>query len=216
MIELDLHFTYEQMNMHFQLSVKKGERIAVVGESGAGKSTLLNLIAGFEKAESQQSQLWLNQKNHLDTEVAQRPVSMLFQDNNIFPHLTVEQNIGLALVPSLSLNPKQKAQVKQIATQMGIETFLQRQADQLSGGQKQRVALARTLLRDKPILLLDEPFSALDPQRRAELQQIVFDICQSRNLTLLMVTHQLSESLFLFNRVITVADGEIVSDLSPL
>ncbi|HDL1149773.1 TPA: ATP-binding cassette domain-containing protein, partial [Mannheimia haemolytica] len=97
-----------------------------------------------------------------------------------------------------------------------IETFLQRQADQLSGGQKQRVALARTLLRDKPILLLDEPFSALDPQRRAELQQIVFDICQSRNLTLLMVTHQLSESLFLFNRVITVADGEIVSDLSPL
>lgn len=188
----------------------------MVGESGAGKSTLLNLIAGFEKAESQQSQLWLNQKNHLDTEVAQRPVSMLFQDNNIFPHLTVEQNIGLALVPSLSLNPKQKAQVKQIATQMGIETFLQRQADQLSGGQKQRVALARTLLRDKPILLLDEPFSALDPQRRAELQQIVFDICQSRNLTLLMVTHQLSESLFLFNRVITVADGEIVSDLSPL
>lgn len=73
--------------MHFQLSVKKGERIAVVGESGAGKSTLLNLIAGFEKAESQQSQLWLNQKNHLDTEVAQRPVSMLFQDKQYFPAL---------------------------------------------------------------------------------------------------------------------------------
>ncbi|STY62372.1 thiamine ABC transporter ATP-binding protein [Mannheimia haemolytica] len=212
MIELDLHFTYEQMNMHFQLSVKSGERIAVIGESGAGKSTLLNLIAGFEKPESQQSLLWLNQENHLDTEVAQRPVSMLFQDNNIFPHLTVEQNIGLALVPSLSLNPKQKAQVKQIATQMGIETFLQRQAEQLSGGQKQRVALARTLLRDKPILLLDEPFSALDPQRRAELQQIVFEICQSRNLTLLMVTHQFEESLFLFNRVLTVYNGKIISD----
>ncbi|HGO5856197.1 TPA: thiamine ABC transporter ATP-binding protein [Mannheimia haemolytica] len=212
MIELDLHFTYEQMNMHFQLSVKSGERIAVIGESGAGKSTLLNLIAGFEKPESQQSLLWLNQENHLDTEVAQRPVSMLFQDNNIFPHLTVEQNIGLALVPSLSLNPKQKAQVKQIAAQMGLETFLQRQAEQLSGGQKQRVALARTLLRDKPILLLDEPFSALDPQRRAELQQIVFEICQSRNLTLLMVTHQFEESLFLFNRVLTVYNGKIISD----
>ncbi|WP_409500881.1 thiamine ABC transporter ATP-binding protein [Mannheimia glucosida] len=212
MIELDLHFTYEQMNMHFQLSVKSGERIAVIGESGAGKSTLLNLIAGFEKPESQQSLLWLNQENHLDTEVAQRPVSMLFQDNNIFPHLTVEQNIGLALVPSLLLNPKQKAQVKQIAAQMGLETFLQRQAEQLSGGQKQRVALARTLLRDKPILLLDEPFSALDPQRRAELQQIVFEICQSRNLTLLMVTHQFEESLFLFNRVLTVYNGKIISD----
>lgn len=213
MIELDLHFTYEQMNMHFQLSVKAGERIAVVGESGAGKSTLLNLIAGFEKAkQGKPAQLWLNQANHLDTEVAQHPVSMLFQDNNIFPHLTVEQNIGLALVPSLSLNPKQKEQVKHIATQMGIETLLQRQADQLSGGQKQRVALARTLLRDKPILLLDEPFSALDPQRRAELQQIVLEICQSRNLTLLMVTHQLSESLFLFNRVITVSHGKIISN----
>ncbi|HDL1148854.1 TPA: ATP-binding cassette domain-containing protein, partial [Mannheimia haemolytica] len=93
-----------------------------------------------------------------------------------------------------------------------IETFLQRQADQLSGGQKQRVALARTLLRDKPILLLDEPFSALDPQRRAELQQIVFEICQSRNLTLLMVTHQFEESLFLFNRVLTVYNGKIISD----
>lgn len=214
MIELDLHFTYEQMKMHFQLSAHKGERIAVVGESGAGKSTLLNLIAGFEKAEK--GELFLNQENHTHTEVAQRPVSMLFQDNNIFPHLTVEQNIGLALVPSLSLNEEQKLQVKRIARQMGIEEFLHRQADQLSGGQKQRVALARTLLRDKPILLLDEPFSALDPKRREELQQIVLDICQNRNLTLLMVTHQLEESLFLFNRVITVSNGNIISDLSPI
>lgn len=210
MIALDLHFTYEQMNMHFQLSAEKGERIAVVGESGAGKSTLLNLIAGFEKAEK--GELFLNGQNHTHTEVTARPVSMLFQDNNIFPHLTVQQNIGLALVPSLSLNAPQKSQVNTIAEQMGLAEFLHRQADQLSGGQKQRVALARTLLRDKPILLLDEPFSALDPKRREELQQLVQDLCQSRNLTLLMVTHQLDESRFLFNRVLTIADGQIISD----
>ncbi|QLB19748.1 thiamine ABC transporter ATP-binding protein [Mannheimia granulomatis] len=210
MIRLDLHFTYEQMNMHFQLMAEKGEKIAIVGESGAGKSTLLNLIAGFEKAEK--GELFLNGENHTSTEVAARPVSMLFQDNNIFPHLSVEQNIGLALTPSLSLNTIQKAEIKNIASQMGIADSLNRRADQLSGGQKQRVALARTLLRDKPILLLDEPFSALDPKRREELQQIVQKICQSRQLTLLMVTHQLEESRFLFDRVLTISSGKIIED----
>ncbi|QLB15511.1 thiamine ABC transporter, ATP-binding protein [Mannheimia granulomatis] len=210
MIRLDLHFTYEQMNMHFQLMAEKGEKIAIVGESGAGKSTLLNLIAGFEKAEK--GELFLNGENHTNTEVVARPVSMLFQDNNVFPHLSVEQNIGLALTPSLSLNAIQKAEIKNIASQMGIADYLNRRADQLSGGQKQRVALARTLLRDKPILLLDEPFSALDPKRREELQHIVQEICQSRQLTLLMVTHQLEESRFLFDRVLTISSGKIILD----
>lgn len=210
MIDLDLQFTYEQMQMHFQLSAQKGERIAVIGESGAGKSTLLNLIAGFECP--QQGILFLNGQDHTKTDIAQRPVSILFQDNNVFPHLTVEQNIGLALTPSLSLNTTHKAQINLISKQMGIAEFLQKQTDQLSGGQKQRVALARTLLRDKPILLLDEPFSALDPKRRQELQTLVKDICQAQNLTLLMVTHQFEESLFLFNRVITIDNGKIIQD----
>ena len=202
MINLNITFNYEQMPMQFTLSVQKGERVAIVGESGAGKSTLLNLIAGFDLPTS--GEIWLNNCNHTQTEVASRPVSMLFQDNNLFPHLTVEQNIGLALVPSLKLNTEQKAQVAEIADKMGIAEFLARRADQLSGGQKQRVALARTLLRDKPILLLDEPFSALDPKRREELQQLVAKLCQERNLTLLMVTHQIKESRALFDRILCV------------
>jgi len=197
------------MPMQFTLSVQKGERVAIIGESGAGKSTLLSLIAGFDLPTS--GEIWLNNCNHTQTEVASRPVSMLFQDNNLFPHLTVEQNIGLALVPSLKLNAGQKAQVAEIADKMGIAEFLARQADQLSGGQKQRVALARTLLRDKPILLLDEPFSALDPKRREELQQLVAKLCQERNLTLLMVTHQIEESRALFDRILCVENGRIVS-----
>ena len=197
------------MPMQFTLSVQKGERVAIIGESGAGKSTLLNLIAGFDLPTS--GEIWLNNCNHTQTEVASRPVSMLFQDNNLFPHLTVEQNIGLALVPSLKLNVGQKAQVAEIADKMGIAEFLARRADQLSGGQKQRVALARTLLRDKPILLLDEPFSALDPKRREELQQLVAKLCQERNLTLLMVTHQIEESRALFDRILCVENGRIVS-----
>ena len=209
MINLNITFNYEQMPMQFTLSVQKGERVAIVGESGAGKSTLLNLIAGFDLPTS--GEIWLNNCNHTQTEVTSRPVSMLFQDNNLFPHLTVEQNIGLALVPSLKLNTEQKAQVAEIADKMGIAEFLARRADQLSGGQKQRVALARTLLRDKPILLLDEPFSALDPKRREELQQLVAKLCQERNLTLLMVTHQIKESRALFDRILCVENGRIVS-----
>lgn len=209
MINLNITFNYKQMPMQFTLSVQKGERVAIIGESGAGKSTLLNLIAGFDLPTS--GEIWLNNCNHTQTEVASRPVSMLFQDNNLFPHLTVEQNIGLALVPSLKLNAGQKAQVAEIADKMGIAEFLARRADQLSGGQKQRVALARTLLRDKPILLLDEPFSALDLKRREELQQLVAELCQERNLTLLMVTHQIEESRALFDRILCVENGRIVS-----
>lgn len=209
MIALNIKFDYEQMPMHFTLSVKKGEKIAIIGESGAGKSTLLNLIAGFELPTS--GEIWLNNCNHTHTEVSNRPVSMLFQDNNLFPHLTVSQNIGLALVPRLSLTTQQKSQIINISEKMGITELLDRRADQLSGGQKQRVALARTLLRDKPILLLDEPFSALDPKRREELQQLVAQLCQERKLTLLMVTHQIEESRALFDRIICIENGKIIS-----
>lgn len=209
MIDLNVVFDYENSPMHFKLSVKKGERVAIVGESGAGKTTLLNLIAGFEMPTS--GQIWLVDCNYTHAQPAERPVSMLFQDNNLFPHLTVAQNIGLGLVPSLSLNRAQQQQVQDIAEKMGIATLLNRHADQLSGGQKQRVALARTLLRNKPILLLDEPFSALDPERRNELQQLILDICIERNLTLLMVTHQLDETKSLFTRIIRVEEGQIVN-----
>lgn len=207
MIDLDLIFNYENSPMHFVLQVEQGERLAIIGESGAGKSTLLNLIAGFETPAS--GQILLNDCDHTQTQPAERPVSMLFQDNNLFPHLTVAQNIGLALAPSLSLNATQQQQVREIAERMGIEPLLSRRADQLSGGQKQRVALARTLLRDKPILLLDEPFSALDPIRRHELQQFILDICVERNLTLLMVTHQLEETKNLFTRVVEIREGQV-------
>lgn len=207
MINLNIHFYYPPMPMQFDLHVAKGERMAIIGESGAGKSTLLNLIAGFDKPAS--GQIWLNSCNHTHTEPVERPVSMLFQDNNIFPHLTVAQNIGLGLVPSLTLTAEQQNKAQTIAEKMGIGDLLERRGDQLSGGQKQRVALARTLLRDKPILLLDEPFSALDPERRAELQQLVGEICRERELTLLMVTHQLDESRELFTRVVKVENGQI-------
>lgn len=208
MIKLNqLQFQYKEMQIHFDLHVKSQEKIAIVGASGAGKSTLLNLIAGFERADS--GEIWLNGENHTKTEPHLRPVSMLFQENNLFPHLTVEQNISLGINPSLKLNTDEKIRVQQAASAVGLKAFLSRKPTELSGGQKQRVAIARCLLRDKPILLLDEPFSALDPRLRLEMLNLIDGLCEEKKLTLLIVTHQPTELKGRMSRVITVENGKI-------
>lgn len=208
MIKLNqLQFQYKEMQMHFDLHVKAQEKIAIVGASGAGKSTLLNLIAGFERADS--GEIWLNGENHSKTEPHLRPVSMLFQDNNLFLHLTVAQNIGLGINPGLKLNMDEKIRVQQAASAVGLKAFLSRKPTELSGGQKQRVAIARCLLRDKPILLLDEPFSALDPQLRLEMLNLIDELCTEKKLTLLIVTHQPNELKERIDRIICIENGTI-------
>lgn len=210
MIKLNqLQFQYKDMQMYFDLQVKAQEKIAIIGASGAGKSTLLNLIAGFEQGHA--GEIWLNGENHTQTEPHLRPVSMLFQDNNLFPHLTVEQNLGLGIHPSLKLNRDEKQRVQQVASAVGLQAFLNRKPTALSGGQKQRVAIARCLLRDKPILLLDEPFSALDPHLRQEMLNLIDGLCTEKKLTLLLVTHQPSELAERFDRIICVENGKIKS-----
>jgi thiamine transport system ATP-binding protein len=206
-----LKFDYKEMPMTFDLTVKTGEKIAIVGASGAGKSTLLNLIAGFEFANS--GQIWLNGQNHTDSQPHLRPVSMLFQENNLFNHLTVEQNIILGLQPKLKISKVQQQQVLNIAEKVGLIPFLTRLPDQLSGGQKQRVALARCMLRDKPILLLDEPFSALDTALRQEMLQLLQQICQEKQLTLLMVTHQPQEVSQFVDRTLQIENGKIIKSI---
>ncbi|KLU18428.1 thiamine ABC transporter ATP-binding protein, partial [Proteus mirabilis] len=157
MIKLEhLAYTYEHQHLLFNLTVDAGERIAVLGPSGAGKSTLLSLIAGF--LPSEKGSLFLNGQDHTKTVPAKRPISMLFQDNNLFPHLTVRQNIGLGLNPGLKLTEDQKALLESRAEQVALSEYLERLPSQLSGGQRQRVAIARCLVREQPILLLDEPF----------------------------------------------------------
>ncbi|KAA6208224.1 thiamine ABC transporter ATP-binding protein [Avibacterium paragallinarum] len=213
MIKLDSYFHYPNQTMHFQLHIQAQEKVAMIGASGAGKSTLLNLIAGFELVDK--GEIWLNGQNHTFTAPYQRPVSMLFQDNNLFTHLTVEQNIALGLKPSLSLNSQEKSQVAAAANAVGLADFLTRSPNALSGGQKQRVALARCLLRDKPILLLDEPFSALDPALRQEMLSLLDALCQQKKLTLLIVTHQPDELKGKIDRIISVQNGRICNKSLP-
>ena len=204
-----LTYLYEHLPMRFDLRIQPGERVAVLGPSGAGKSTLLSLIAGFLPAAS--GRLLLNDEDHTATPPAKRPVSMLFQENNLFAHLTVAQNIGLGLDPGLRLTEQQRQQRAHIARQVGRRNT-ERLPSQLSGGQRQRAALARCLIRQRPILLLDEPFSALDPALRNEMLQLLQTVCEQRNLTLLMVSHNLDDAVRIAPRTLLVVDGRIYYD----
>ena len=205
-----LTYLYEHLPMRFDLRIGAGERVAILGPSGAGKSTMLSLVAGFLAPVS--GQILLNGDDHSVTPPARRPVSMLFQENNLFSHLTVRQNMGLGLHPGLKLSAQQKQDLEEIARQVGLSECLDRLPSQLSGGQRQRVALARCLLRSQPILLLDEPFSALDPALRSEMLSLLDKVCGQRNLTLLMVSHNLDDAARIAPRTLLVVDGRIFYD----
>ncbi len=206
----NLTYLYQHLPMRFRFEAQAGERLAILGPSGAGKSTLLSLLGGFLPVS--QGTLIMNGVDHTRSVPSARPVSMLFQENNLFPHLTVQQNLGLGLHPGLKLTPQQQQQIAAIAEQTGLQSLLTRLPDQLSGGQRQRVALARCLLRNQPILLLDEPFSALDPALRGEMLQLVRSVCESRNITLLMVSHSLEDAQQIAPRSLVVVDGRIYWD----
>ena len=211
MIYLDnIIYRYQQQTMNFDFSVTAGEKIAILGPSGAGKSTLLSLIAGFQFAES--GTILLNGEDHTRTPPAVRPVSMLFQENNLFAHLTAEQNIALGFHPGMKLNAEQKVQLEKIAEQVSLTPLLRRLPSQLSGGQRQRVALARCLVRSQPVLLLDEPFSALDPALRNEMLALLETICDSRQLTLMMVSHNTDDAARIAPRAMVVDNGTIAFD----
>ncbi|QQG29177.1 thiamine ABC transporter ATP-binding protein ThiQ [Pectobacterium carotovorum] len=211
MIALEkLTYFYQHLPMRFDFHVRPGERIAILGPSGAGKSTLLNLVAGFLMADS--GELRLNGESHREAPPAKRPVSILFQENNLFPHLTIGQNIALGLHPGLRLSAEQRETLRQIADRVGLADLLDRLPSQVSGGQRQRAALARCLVRHQPILLLDEPFSALDPALRQEMLDLVESVCEERQFTLLMVSHNLDDAMRIAKRTVLIVDGQIYYD----
>jgi len=206
----DVTWLYQHLPMRFTLTAQQGEMIAILGPSGAGKSTLLNLIAGF--LPPARGEMTINGQDHTHTPPSQRPVSMLFQENNLFTHLTVRQNIGLGMDPGLKLTAGQRQKCDAIAQQMGLTELSDRLPGELSGGQRQRVALARCLVREQPILLLDAPFSALDPALRQEMLQLVKDVCQQKQLTMLMVSHSVEDAASIAPRAVVIADGRIAWD----
>lgn len=185
--------------------VQQGARVAVIGPSGAGKSTLLSAIAGFLEPAS--GSIRWNGSDLRGVSPGDRPVSILFQDQNHFPHLTVAQNLGLGLRPDLRLSREEAARVALALDRVGLAGLGSRKPAQLSGGQASRAALARALLRARPVLLLDEPFAALGPALKAEMLELVAEVAAETGATVLMVTHEPADARGFADLVVLVADG---------
>lgn len=205
MLQLDkLHLTQDGFHLRADWSVERGEKIAIIGPSGAGKSTLLMGIAGFIAAESGRI-LWAGADLAVQ-DVGARPMTILFQDHNLFAHLTVADNLGLGLSPRLRLTADQRDQIAAVLGRVGLDGLGMRKPSDLSGGQQSRVALARSLLRARPLLLLDEPFSALGPAMRHEMLDLTAEL--AAEATVLMVTHDPQDARRFADRVVFVSDGD--------
>jgi thiamine transport system ATP-binding protein len=203
----DVGFRYEDMVMNFNLQVAEGELVGIIGPSGAGKSTLLSLIAGFDAPLS--GRLLIAGVDMAGATPDQRPVSMIFQDHNSFAHLDVWTNVALGISPRLKLDEQQKSLVDGALERVGLSQFNSRKPTEVSGGERQRIAIARALVRDKPVLLLDEPFTALGPALRREMLDLIKGIQVERKLTVLMVTHQPEDAKYAASRIAFVQDGHI-------
>ncbi|SPH23714.1 Thiamine import ATP-binding protein ThiQ [Defluviimonas aquaemixtae] len=201
----DVVITQDDFRLTVDFSVAKGARVAVIGPSGAGKSTLLSVIAGFFSARSGRV-VWDGRDISKDAPGA-RPLSILFQDQNLFPHLTVAQNVGLGIRPDLKLSTQERDAVRRALEQTGLGGLDARKPGTLSGGQQSRVALARALLRARPIMLLDEPFAALGPALKDEMLDLVTEIAAETGATVLMVSHDPADARRFAPETIVVADG---------
>jgi len=200
-------FRYEDMVMSFDLQVAKGELVGIIGPSGAGKSTLLSLIAGFDLPVS--GRISIAGADMEGVAPDQRPVSMIFQDHNSFAHIDVWTNVALGISPDLKLDPQQRERVDGALARVGLSDFKARKPTELSGGERQRIAIARAFVRDKPVLLLDEPFTALGPALRREMLDLIREIQKERKLTVLMVTHQPEDAKYAASRIAFVQNGRI-------
>ncbi len=206
MLQLD-HLTLRMgdFTLTADWAARAGQHIAVIGPSGAGKSTLLSAIAGI-LTPAEGRILWQGQ-DLATVPPGDRPVTILFQDQNLFPHLTIAQNLGLGVRPDLRLSPADHARIEAALARTGLAGLGPRRPAQLSGGQASRAALARALLRARPILLLDEPFAALGPALRAEMLGLVREVAGETGAIVLMVTHDPDDALALGGQTCFVADG---------
>lgn len=193
----------------FNLQAGTDQVAAILGKSGSGKSTLLNLIAGFLQPES--GELQWQQQSLINLPANQRPITTLFQQHNLFSHLTVEKNIGLGINPNLKLTDQDRLNIEHVLEEVGLPGFAKNSAAKLSGGEQQRVALARCLLRKQPVLLLDEPFSALDEHTRHEMIELTSKVTTKHNLCVVLVTHSKDDANRMNAQQYELTDGQLHS-----
>jgi NitT/TauT family transport system ATP-binding protein len=184
------------------LSVNKGEFVCLIGASGCGKSTLLRIVAGFEQPSAGQALMW-----GMPIAGPGPERGMVFQDYGLFPWLTVRSNIGFGPQSRGRPMAEVKDTVERFISLVGLQRFADAYPHQLSGGMKQRVAIARVLANDAEVVLMDEPFGALDAMTRERLQDELLDIWQRTGLTVLFVTHSIEEAIFLADRIVVMSPG---------
>lgn len=193
----DLRFAHPGSAYRFSMQARPGEITAVSGPSGSGKSTLLDLIAGFLRPSA--GRIDLDGADLVPLPPERRPVSILFQSETLFEHLSAERNIALGL-PANTPKSVLADRIARALAEVGLPAIGKQRAATLSGGQKQRVALARTLLRDRPVLLLDEPFSALDDDTRQTTRALVLALTRQHAWHTILVSHHADDVAALATR----------------
>jgi osmoprotectant transport system ATP-binding protein len=197
------------------LELEAGTTTALLGRSGSGKTTLLRMVNGLVMPTSGEVRVAGKATRDYDVVALRRGIGYVIQETGLFPHMTVERNAGMALELAGRSKPEIAARVAEVLALAGLEyeEFRGRYPWQLSGGQRQRVGLARALATDPMVLLMDEPFGALDPLTRAEMQTMLRGLLEKVGKTVLLVTHDLDEALYLATRVVFLAEGSVVADL---
>jgi len=195
------------------LTVSEGEFITLLGPSGCGKTTTLRMIGGFEFPDS--GRVFLDGHDVTDLPPYDRPVNMVFQDYALFPHMSVADNVGYGLRIAGVTRADIAQRVKDALRMVDLESKAQNRPSQLSTGQKQRIALARALIRQPKVLLLDEPLSALDLKLREAMQVELKHLHQKLGITFVMVTHDQLEALVMSDRIVVMHDGALIQEGTP-
>jgi len=213
MLELTrLEFSYGAEKFQFDLTVSRGEIVALIGPSGAGKSTLLLLVGGFLQASG--GSILLDGRDITGLGPERRPVSTIFQEHNLFPHLTAYQNVAIGVDPGLRLNDEQRARVEAAMQRTYLGGLQQRLPGALSGGQRQRISIARVLARQQPVLLLDEALTGLGPSLRTELLALINELVAAESMSAIMVSHHPEDALKVCPRIAFMQNGSIDSVVS--
>ena len=197
------------------LTLAPGTTTAILGRSGSGKTTLLRMVNALVLPTSGEVRIGDRSTTASDPIDLRRSIGYVIQETGLFPHMTVERNAGLALELAGQSIRQRASRTSEVLALAGLDfaDFRARYPWQLSGGQRQRVGLARALATDPGVLLMDEPFGALDPLTRAEMQTMLRDLLARVGKTVLLVTHDLDEALYLAQRIIFLDSGEVVADL---
>ena len=197
------------------LELEAGTTTALLGRSGSGKTTLLRMINGLVAPTSGEVRVGGKATADYDPVALRRSIGYVIQETGLFPHMTVERNAGMALELAGVSKDRIEERVRAVLglAEMDFEEIRRRYPWQLSGGQRQRVGLARALATDPQVLLMDEPFGALDPLTRAEMQTMLLGLMERVRKTVVLVTHDLEEALYVASRVVFLSDGVVVADM---